>query len=228
MDVTKRLLDESFVSTHGMTFRHRDTPESAIADLCLQPVERSYTVESLGELLAEHGFEYCVPCVNQFDKASGQFLWNLSFQDDALRHRYESLSDPVRWQVTNLLLLERSPMLWFYVQRTDSGRPRRSEQQLCHEFLERRFDRVQATKAVYVGGARRPYSTSGKSQDYPPAHSDPKCISVIEEIEDAPGRSIGDVFAELGIRPDFANVNRLRLMLTTCAFPYLISADLAG
>jgi SAM-dependent methyltransferase len=227
MDVTKRLMRENISSSMKVVMsRQREAPAAAIADLCMQPVEQSYTVESLEHLLNASAFEYCAPCVNEFDKSTGQFLWNLSLADPELSARYESLPDTVRWQVTNLLLLERSPLLWFYIQRADSGRARLTERELCEGFLSRSFRRVQASKTVYVRNEQQVYVTSGNVQSHPAVHPDMKCRSVLEAIDRNKEQNIGEVLSHLGLPRDFPFVNRLRSMLTTCAFPYLVCGDL--
>ena len=42
----------------------------------------------------------------------------------------------MRWQITNLLAVEKSPSLCFYVQRNDSDAVRKSEQEVCDDFLD--------------------------------------------------------------------------------------------
>src|SRR5215216_3241077 len=106
---------------------YKDSPEARTADSLLQPVEYSYTVESLADLAASCGLELILPCIDEFDKALELTSWDMEFEDPQLRSQYESLPDLDRWQVTNLLMLEKSPMLWFYMQRKDSGRERKTE-----------------------------------------------------------------------------------------------------
>lgn len=227
MDTTRRLMGVKLPSSMGLVMsREKGSPASAIADLCMQPVERSYTVESLEHLLSSCGFEYCSPCVNHFDKGSGQFLWNIDFTDAELRGRYESLTDSERWQITNLLMLERSPMLWFYIRRTDSGHARKSERQMCEEFLARKFRQVSPTKIVYVRNEAGRYEKSGMFHTHPAKHSDASCRGVLAALTDGEQRCMQDILEASGAPMNFAAVNRVRLMLTTCAFPYLICNDM--
>jgi SAM-dependent methyltransferase len=198
--------------------------ESQFADALLQPVEHSYTVESLQQLLAECGLELLLPCINQYDKAAGQFHWNLEFADSEVAARYLALPDPERWKITHHLLLERGPFLWFYVGRRDSGRQRRSEGTLCREFLERCFTRSATQKKLYLKDSTGLYQASPKLVDYPGTHPNEVCRRVIESHARQPQRPMGAVFDEFGLSRDFMTTNKLRLYLTTSSFPFLIAA----
>ena len=88
-------------------------------------------------------------CVDQFSRSRGAIDWNVDLQDSELNKVYGALPDTRRWHFTNLLLLEESPMLWFYFQRTDSERARKSERQLCKEFVKTTFARVRTERDVH-------------------------------------------------------------------------------
>ena len=198
--------------------------EAEFADALLQPVEHSYTVESLQELLAECGLELLVPCINQYDKAAGHFHWNLEFADGEVAARYLALPDLERWKITNHLLLEQGPFLWFYVGRRDSGHGRRSEGTLCQEFLERCFVRSATRKRLYLRATTGLYQASPKLVDYPGTHPNEVCRRVIESTARGPRRPMATVFDELGLSHDFMTTNKLRLCLTTSLFPFLTAA----
>jgi SAM-dependent methyltransferase len=102
----------------------RDRPEAHLADTLIQPVEHSYTVESLAQMAADAGLELLAPCPNAHDAAAGTLHWEMEMGDAELQRAYDALPDARRWQVTNLMLQDESPMLWFYLQRTDAPRPR--------------------------------------------------------------------------------------------------------
>jgi len=117
--------------------RSENDQNQILADLLIQPVENTYTVESLASLAAEAGLELLIPTLSPLMKYRNlPSSWDLNVHDPVLRETYERLPDTVRWQIGNLLLNEDSPMLWFYLQRQDSPYPRRSEQEVCDAFLE--------------------------------------------------------------------------------------------
>jgi hypothetical protein len=147
----------------------------------------------------------------------------MEFEDASLQDLYDSLPDSRRWQVSNCLMLRRSPMLWFYLQRSDSGRERKSEQLLCAEFLEQKFVTSQTTKKLYTKKADESYAPSERLSQYPSPHVDQSCSKIIASVAKQPRLSIRAILQELGIKESFSVVNKLRLCLTTNAFPYLVA-----
>jgi SAM-dependent methyltransferase len=208
----KDILERAFI-------QYMDWAESDLADLLIQPVEHSYTVESLEELADRCGLELVAPCISMYAKNLATIDWNLQFADDELRDRYYALSDSRRWQVTNLLLHEKSPLLWFYFQRKDAGRPRKSEKQICEEFLETRFERVETTQRSYLQTEDGNYRHSPTPVPYPMVVPDESVREIYKAIESR--LKLREVIQKLGIEPTFQTVNQIRLHLTTSAFPYL-------
>jgi SAM-dependent methyltransferase len=206
----------------------KDSPEAAIADICMQPVEYSYTVESLDQLTRSCGLQITAPCTNRFNKLYGENFWYLHFDSPDLRMMYEALPDIRRWQVTNLLLLERSPLLWFYLQRNDCERGVKTEQQLCQDFLSGRFACVNTRRHVYLRTGNHGYVDSGQSHGYPQPHPDPACQALLTELGRRPADSVESALRRLHLPMEFPDLNRMRLMLTTCVFPYLVSQTLRG
>ena len=127
---------------------YQDCPEPMLADTLLQPIEHYYTVESMQALALACGLRLQAPCINAFDKASNTFAWNMDFADSALQHCYDQLSDTQRWQVTNYLKLNQSPMLWFYFQHTAYERNQKTEREMCEEFLATQFVRA-STRSIH-------------------------------------------------------------------------------
>ncbi|HEX7317498.1 MAG TPA: class I SAM-dependent methyltransferase [Pyrinomonadaceae bacterium] len=193
-------------------------PECLIADLLIQPVENSYTVESFIELGAASGLEMLYPCCDLFDNPRADAPWDLTFTDPDLRREYDALPDLPRWQVTNHLMFERSPQLWFYFQRRDAGRPRKSEQEVCAEFLEQRFVRAGAVQQSYirVGESYRP---SPKQVAYPATAPKGAALAVYEAADGR--RTMREILTALEQPLTFGHLNSLRLALTTTAHPYL-------
>jgi SAM-dependent methyltransferase len=202
---------------------YKECPEAKLADSLLQPIEYSYTVRSLESLIGSCNLELLVPCINQFDIASRSYLWNLEFDDSRLQTLYDALPDSDRWAVSNYLMLEKSPMLWFYLQRTDSNRRRKSEKQLCEEFLEQKLRKSNTKKKVYIRSEDGKYVLSDRLRPYPGLHIDNLCSRIIASIDNQPGTRLRDVLAQLEVETRFSLLNKLRLLLTTNAFPFLVS-----
>ena len=219
---TMRLTDK-FPLTNTMSEflkAFKDEPEAVIADTFLQPVEHSYTVESLGELLKNAGLEFWLPCLNQFDKVANRRTWNLEFEDEMVARHYDALPDVERWQITNLLSVETSPMLWFYAQRRDSPFQRKSENEVCQDFLKIKFDRYNTTVTNYhvseEGYRHDPTPIPYPSPRIPRDETTRKVFTAVD-----PEKTLGEVLQSLNIQPVFHMVNRIRTLLTTPLFPYL-------
>jgi len=225
LSIVKKLIDKFPIenSVANLLSDYRDSPEPAIADTLMQPVEYSYTVESLEDMAASCGLELVAPCINIFDKATKTFSWNMEFSDPELQDHYDSLPDLRRWQASNLLLFEKSPLLWFYLQHKDCGRERKSERQICEEFLQTKFVRSSTTQRSYVAGDDGTYRLSSNSVSFPPAPSDILLRKVVDSVDAKV--SMRDIFQQLEIDSTFQMVNQLRLKLTTIAFPYLRTVE---
>jgi SAM-dependent methyltransferase len=205
---------------------YKAMPDAALADIFIQPVEHSYTVESL-ELLAEScGLEFVLPCTNIYDKGGKSYSWNLRFNDSELQSIYESLTDSRRWQVANLLLFERSPLLWFYLQRKDSNRVRKHEKHVCDEFLETVFVRAETMRKKFTRVRENDYELSQDNQPYPPSLKNARMQSIVARADGQ--LRMREILDQLGIETDFMTVNEIRLNLTTSAFPYLKATRKAG
>src|SRR5262249_25946118 len=164
--------------------------------------------------------ELVAPCINQIDIANGSFLWHVEFADPALQNLYDSLPDSLRWQVSNHLLLEQSPLLWFYLQRSDSRRPRKTEKQLHDEFLSQTFAKSSLQKKVYIRTETGDYAQRPRLAPYPGLHPDHACRKIIEAVAAQPGAPMRDILERLMIKPEFSVVNKLRQCLTTTTFPF--------
>lgn len=199
--------------------RFTDAPEAMVTDELIQPVESSYTVETLADLADQCNLEMLYPYTNTFDKARDLFSWHIAFFDPDLQHVYDALPDLHRWRVTNHLLLEKSPMLWFYLQRKDSGRERQPERQICESFLNTHFTKVDVQQASYVLGEDRKYRLSPQSTRFPMVLPDAAVKNIYNAVD--PATPIRDVFQKLGLDTSFQNVNQVRMRLATSAFPYL-------
>jgi len=209
------MLEQAFVHTQYM-----DWSDSDFADLFIHPCEHSYTVESLEDLAESCGLEYVAPCISHYGKSvNTAFSWNMEFGDEELQSSYDALPDSRRWQVTNLLLFDKSPLLWFYLRHNDDPTPRKTEPQMVEEFLNTVFVKNRTTQRSFIRNGDDHYQPAVNSVAYPLAAPH---ASVKEMFELADGRTpMRDIMAQLGSSMTFQAVNLARIRLTTSAFPYL-------
>jgi len=195
-------------------------PEAKLADHLMQPVEHSYTVESLAHLADECGLELRLSCFNQFDKSNNRFSWNIRFEDVKFQQRYAGLPDRVRWQISNLLLLENSPMLWFYLQRRSGSRDLQFEWQVCEEFLDQKFTRTGTRLRNYVRAPNHDYQLATASVPFPWPPENQHIRAIVEASQS--GARMREILTELGIdTSDYKVVNEIRIQTTTPLCPYL-------
>jgi SAM-dependent methyltransferase len=206
---------------HALLQAFRAAPESALADALIQPVEHSYTVESLAAMAQACGLEILRPAPNEWDAFAQPSEWHMAFPDAELQQAYERLPDVARWQATNLLLLERSPQLWFYLQRTDAERSRRTEADVNAAFLETVFEPVRASRGHYRRGADGTYRRAAHVSPYPTGHPDESLSAVYQAVDGE--RDMQTILRTLDVPLDFSTVLRCRTHLATSAFPFLVA-----
>lgn len=207
----------------GFLAELEDAHESRMADAILQPVEHSYTVETFNQLVNSCDLSLVQPVINQWDKARDRLTWELEFGDKKNKDTYQALTDINRWQVGNLLLLEESPHVWFYVQRKDCDFPIKSTQQICQEFLKTRFKKARTNFDLYVRLKDGSYLLS-KTDERVPAPIfpvDAMAASVFEHVNGT--LTIEAILLGLDVDLAFYVLNDLRLRLTTTAFPYIVA-----
>ena len=194
--------------------------ESLFADSLLQPVEEAYTIKSLDRIASKAGLELLHFSVDQFSRAMGATDWNIRFEEPLLREKYEVLGDLDRWEVANQMLGESSPMLWFYLQRSDSEYPRKTERELATEFQARNFTRTQTEKEMFGRGLVG-YSPAPRVAPFPgkPVAGD---AARFYAALNGTG-SIQEALAATGLEPDWTTLHRLRVHLATSAFPFLLA-----
>lgn len=194
--------------------------EAAVADHVLQPVEYSYTVESLADMAGRCDLELRLPCFNQFNKANQRIAWNVHFSDPTFQQRYAGLPDVVRWQITNLLLLENSPMLWFYLQRSGESKESQLEWRICEEFLERKFVKSRTALRNYVRQPNHDYQLAPSWVPYPVAPENERIRAIVDAA--AGDIKMKDILKRMGADlADCAAVNEIRIETTTSLYPYL-------
>lgn len=199
-------------------------PDVSVGDALIYPVEHSYTVRTLFEMAADCGLRLFTPRTNAFDEMAGTGEWELTIADPDLDARYHSLCDEDRWYLTNLLRLERSPLLWFFAHRHDCPRPAADQATVCHDFLTTVFDKHTTTLGAYQrdrddAGTYRLIADRSPFPARPP-HPDVRDIfGLVDGV-----RPMAEIFAELGRPTDVATVSRTRALLTSMQFPYLTPA----
>lgn len=201
--------------------RFKDAPDAMIADSLIQPVENSYTVETLQDMARRCGLEFIAPTPVMSGPRPGNTTWNMRFPQPALQKAYETFPDSRRWQITNLLLCENSPMLWFYFRRSDGPLEQRTEQQVCDSFLETSFRANAVGRRYYLLTEENKYKETKSHVPYPGQPAKPELRRIVEAVNSgAPMRSI---LESQRIPRDFNTVNGLRLQLTTTTSPFLRS-----
>jgi 2-polyprenyl-3-methyl-5-hydroxy-6-metoxy-1,4-benzoquinol methylase len=193
--------------------------DTAFADLLLQPVEHSFSVDSLEKAARRSGLEMLTFCNDHYSRTKDEADWNLELADPGLQERYDALPDIERWQVTNLLMAETSPMLWFYFQRQDCPRPRKTERQICDEFLDTRLTRVKTQKEIFMRQPEGGYSKQPLISPFPRESRSPLARSVYVALDE--GEPLRTTLARLDIEPSFSRLSQLRLGLATSGCPYL-------
>ena len=196
--------------------RHRDWEESDFADLLINPVEHSYTVDSLSEMADGQNLELTRPCVSPYARFRAESLfWEMDFADPDVQRVYDAMADVDRWRVSNLLMHEKSPMLWFYLQRRDAPKRRATEREVNEAFLATTFEQAAAQQTSYIREQAGGFRAARSAAVAPEA-----AVRGIYERFDRP-RIMGEVLDEMGMEKTFAAVQRARVTLTTPAFPHL-------
>ena len=220
--VTKDLMNRFPVeNTMGFYLQsEKDQSKEYLADSFLQPVEHSYTIESLIALVDTANLQLSLPCLYVFDKGAARWSWDLEFENEIAARNFDALPDYDRWQIANLLMVEKSPSLLFYTQRKDSGWKRNSEREVCEEFLDTVFERYSTTMTNYVrGNGNYQFSPTPIPHPSPRVPVDQTTRRVFKET--GQGKTIRQILEALEIAPVFNVVNNIRTQLTTPLFPYL-------
>jgi SAM-dependent methyltransferase len=196
--------------------------DAALADALIQPIAYSYRLDSLTAMVERADLRIVAPYIGAIDRGRGVYSWTVRFEDPDLRDRYERLPDHERRLIADLLRQEDAPMLWFYLQRSDSTRRIPLERELREEFLARRFRLAEAAQQIYVID-RDSYRLLSGPSPHVARHPEPSCQAVIDVYRDRPGQRMTEALASIGADVTPEAVDRLRLLLTTSAFPYLLA-----
>lgn len=202
----------------------QDLPDAAVADSLLQPVEYSYTVRSLIELAECNNLSFREYCMNQFDIMSGQTDWLMRFDSAQMQASYEALSDTDQFQVSNLLLAEKSPMLWFYMGRNDSPHGTKTIDEMNRDFLAARFEPAVTASQNFVLRGQGRYELAGPQITCPApmAPRDPIAQSVFNDCDGR--RTMSEILEKGGLQLNRRGLYSLRQQLLSTGHPYLRSA----
>lgn len=195
--------------------------ESAWADSWINPQEVSYTVDEVQLLAEQAGLRLEAPAVSPFDR-SGSWCWALDLDEDFLCQRYDRLKDWEKWALANALLLDDSPMLWFYL--SPKTCRAMTESQRCEEFMSTVFRRVVARRDSWLLDPQRQqeYIPVAQSSRFPVRRPPADVAAIYEQVDGT--RTMRDLFNAMEIDIDSYRLHRYRVQLTTTAFPYLMSA----
>lgn len=224
LEIAAKLMDglagDSAVLRHLRSLRHEHT--SQLADSAVQPIEWTFTVESLASLLSSADAVLWLPTQNTFDIAEGH-SWQLQFTDPALRSGYLRLPDLDRWQLANLLLADQSPMLWFYARPAAVSRPEHLSDQVDRGFAEAFLVRSQTTMSTYARDRRTGgYAVRARDVRHPAGLPPGQAGELYQSLSE-PGR-VREVMGQMGGALDPESLTRMREQLTTPYFPFLRKA----
>jgi SAM-dependent methyltransferase len=195
-------------------------PDADFVDALANPIERSYTVMSLAALAESAGLRLLLPKPTDLDFVDDRYLWRLQFADAGLQARFDQLPDLQRWQLVNLFAFDRSPMLWFYLERTGAHSGVSSTVDVNSEFLRHRFSRSDGTATRYVRDVTSGhYAAKDRPSSLAAGAVDADAGRLLQLADGR--RSMGELVAEVGIEPTARNVDRLRIHLCSSARPRL-------
>ncbi|MEO6952250.1 MAG: class I SAM-dependent methyltransferase [Polyangia bacterium] len=195
-----------------------NVPPHYLASMLSEPNVQTFTVASLDALFVGAGLALLAPySLEPFMNAA--FAWDMALASPELRARYDALPQKARWQITNLLMPDQPRVLRFYGQRLSSTHPVKNDQQLCEEFLARRFEKVATEATVHVRSDDFDGTiVATRREAFPARPEDPALQRVLDTHDER--RPMGDAMHALGVS-DFREVNALRRHLTAPSHPFL-------
>jgi 2-polyprenyl-3-methyl-5-hydroxy-6-metoxy-1,4-benzoquinol methylase len=196
--------------------------DAAVGRRLANRVEHGFTVQTLAEAARRCGLRVVTPSSNMVLQVPAEDGWELDIPDPEIRDRYERLPDVTRWHLTNLIKCERSPWLWFHLQRDDAPRPAPMFGEAVRAFLSTVFRVNDAEQQVLVLGEDGEYRLGPGS--LPLAVGRPyEPVRDLYELVDG-RKKMADIFAARGREPTLAAVARARHGLVTAQCPYLVPA----
>ncbi|MGW7419530.1 class I SAM-dependent methyltransferase [Streptomyces sp. NPDC054813] len=193
-------------------------PEEQFADSWLNPCERNFTVRTLHDTARTAGLVLEAPCASPLATGLDLYDWRVPSSDDQLGRQVDRLDDVERWQVTQALSVDRSPLLWFYLRRTDNPLPVLCETDRDEAFLDTAFVPVTGSQRVWVMGRAGGYQPLDAPQ--PLAAGSASVMPWLPDVADGE-RTVRELFTDRGGVPSRDELRDVRIRLTTPSFPQL-------
>lgn len=119
-----------------------------------------------------------------------------------LRKRYLALDDQTRLQISNLLMLEKSPWLGFYFQKADSIFKREIEHQTADWFMDTIFESVTTPIKRHILNPQGAYAFNGKTSTLQPLLPANFSLSTIVQAADGK-KKIKEIIHQLRLGSEF-------------------------
>ncbi|MFE9701815.1 class I SAM-dependent methyltransferase [Streptomyces sp. NPDC005930] len=193
-------------------------PEEQFADSWLNPCERNFTVRTLHETADTAGLALEAPCASPLATGLDLYDWRVPCDDAQLRRQAAMLTEVERWQVTQALSVDRSPLLWFYLRRTDNPWPALRESDRDEAFLDTAFVPVTTSERVWVMGRAGGYQPLDAPQ--PLVAGPAPVVPWLPDVADGE-RTLRELLTDRGGVPNRDELRELRIRLTTPSFPHL-------
>jgi hypothetical protein len=116
-------------------------------------------------------------------------------------------------------------MLWFYLRRKDGGQARKTQRQVCDEFLATKFVRTRAQCMSYVLSDDGAYRPAPAPRPHAPPLTDPALERIAQLCDGI--RTMSEILREQKVGATLSAIDRARLRLTTPLFPYLTAPSQA-
>ena len=131
------------------------------------------------------------------------------------------MPDVARWQISNLLLLEKSPMLWFYLGHRGTAGTDRFEKRVNDGFLDRRFVPARTQLRNYTRGwSDLDYRLAPAAVPYPPKLREGLTAAIVSRANER--LTMREILSDLGV--DIADqkvLTDIRVETTTSLRPHL-------
>lgn len=194
-------------------------PEEEFSHAWLNSFEQSFTISSFMALASACGLELDAPRITP--EAGQTPLWDMEFDDPDMQDYFEACDDHARWQIAQFLLMERSPMIWFYLRRKDSPLRGTTDAQRNEDFLGSVARRVTNSPLAWDLGEDNVYRPAD-----PPEPPQPVWVGTeFQEFYNAiDGKStVAQICDSLALPTTPVRLRRLRALLTVPERPYVIA-----
>lgn len=194
--------------------------DEEFADTWLNPFEQGYTIDTLRTFVATSGLILEAPRVTP--EAEATPLWELEFDDPDIDDYFQACEDHVRWQITQLLLMEESPMMWFYLRRDDSPYRPTTDAERNSRFLESVPHKVpESSWNTWVLNDQQEYEMLNQPVRRQPIGISSEFQDFFDAIDN--NATVAQICRSLAIPATPRVVRRMRALLAGPEFPYVLS-----